>query len=227
MVNFTACHAIFLNNATNLELYGYSSTASNTPGQNHSFITTAGCRKLCGSGSDFYPWDVSSDSIVTWVIPMLVMFLLAPFEPNQTRNNFQASIRWLGSPFVSLAYVLRNIKASGRCAEMVDMAVGFDEYPPDGSDFGHFRDAMTILACMNQYMHNESFAQRRGLCAEQLLRVALFADISVTDKDHSLLQIRTKLAASIRAKRRRGVVPIFIGLLWFLFVFAISVQFST
>lgn len=85
MVNFTECEADFLRNETLQELYSYHGPLrDNTPGEH--YITRDGCKTLCGAGPEFYPWRTSAEAILTWVLPMIVMFLLAPFEPRQTRN---------------------------------------------------------------------------------------------------------------------------------------------
>lgn len=228
MVNFTACQAAFLDNQTNLDLYSYLGLVEDVlPGAHH-YITLDGCNKLCGSGSDLYPWSTSADTILTWVLPILVMFLLAPFEPNQNGNTFLSAIRWIGSPFVSMWYVLCNIQVTARCAQMVDMAVPFKAVPEEDWDFSDFRNAMVILSAMNQYLLHTSLADgsERSHCAEQVLRFALFGRLAILDTNTSLTQSRKKLATAIRTRRRRGVVPILIGLAWFLFVLGLSINFS-
>lgn len=131
MVNFTQCEADFLRNETALKLYSYLGPIhDDIPGEN--YITRHGCNVLCGSSPEFYPWRTSADAILTWVLPMLVMFLLAPFEPRQTRNAIISSIRWLGSPFISMWYILCNIHLTGRCAHMVDMSVPYHTLIEEG-----------------------------------------------------------------------------------------------
>lgn len=56
----------------------------------------------------------------------------------------------MGSPISVLAYVLWNIKVSGKAALMVDMSVRYDEYPGEGTEFSGMRDSMYILCVMNQ-----------------------------------------------------------------------------
>lgn len=63
--------------------------------------------------------------------------------------------------------------------------------------------------------------------AEKLLRVALFSDslkLTPNENTSGLIQKRYELAALIRKGRKKGVVPVFISLLWFLFSLAISIQ---
>ncbi|KAK3621762.1 hypothetical protein LTR56_009721 [Elasticomyces elasticus] len=227
MVNFTACQADFLNNATNLALYSYHGPTEDIVAGDHHFITLKGCNKLCGTGSELYSWSIIGDTMITWVLPMLVMFLLAPFEPNQGRNTCFSSIRWIGSPFVSMWYVLCNIKVTGRCAEIVDMAVPYHSIPDEGSDFGDFRDAMAILGCMNQYLlDTELMREETSSCAERVLRVALFGDLKLESRGVTLRERRRKIAMTIRIRRRKGVVQILIGLLWFLFILGLSISFT-
>jgi hypothetical protein len=71
---------------------------------------------ICGTAPDWYPWSTSSNTITTWVLPIIGTLLQAPFESNAFWRTFKASCRWLGSPMASLAYILWNIKVSGKCA---------------------------------------------------------------------------------------------------------------
>ena len=63
--------------------------------------------------------------------------------------------------------------------------------------------------------------------AEKLLRVALFSDSLKLTSDENisgLIQKRYQLATFIRKGRKKGVVPVFISLFWFLFSLVISIQ---
>lgn len=63
--------------------------------------------------------------------------------------------------------------------------------------------------------------------AEKLLRAALFSDSLRLNSDENtsgLIQKRYELATLIRKGRKKGVVPVFISLLWFIFSLAISIQ---
>jgi hypothetical protein len=151
MVNFTQCEIDFLSNETALELYSYlGPPKDDNPGKH--YITRHGCNVLCGTNPEFYPWRTTADAILTWVLPMLVVFLLAPFEPRQTRNAVISSIRWLGSPFVSMWYILCNIQVSGRYAHLVDMSVAYHTAIEEGTEASDFRDGMLILGTMNQFL---------------------------------------------------------------------------
>ena len=66
------------------------------------------------------------------------------------------------------------------------------------------------------------------IAAEKLLRVALFSDeLPMTaESTASLTEQRKELAGTIRAFRKKGVIPVFVSTLWFLLALAISVQSS-
>lgn len=138
---------------------------------------------------------------------MIGTLLQAPFESNVFRRTLLAIARWVGSPIVSLSYVLWNIKVSAKAALMVDMAVPFDEVPDRKSDFGSMRDSMFLLLVMNQYTMKPT-AMLREKEAEGLLRIVLFSkDLVLTDTDKTLRQMRRILARELREMRRRGAVP--------------------
>jgi hypothetical protein len=224
MVNFTQCEIDFLGNETALKLYSYLGPIhDDIPGEH--YITRHGCNILCGIGPEYYPWRTTADAILTWVLPMLVMFLLAPFEPRQTRNAVISSIRWLGSPFISMWYILCNIQVGGRCAHMVDTSVAYHTSIEDGTDASDFRDAMLILATMNQFLLDSRLAEgndEESRCAEQVLRIALFSKLEISEE--TLQERRAKVAIQIRTHRRGGMVPILFGLVWFLFILGLSIR---
>lgn len=63
------------------------------------------------------------------------------------------------------------------------------------------------------------------MAAEKLLRIALFSNsLQLTDNTRSLVDKRSELADIIRQGRKKGVVPVFVSLMWFLFSLAISIQ---
>lgn len=45
-------------------------------------ITYQGCRNLCGSGVQYYPWANSSQTIATWVLPVVSVLVQASYESN-------------------------------------------------------------------------------------------------------------------------------------------------
>lgn len=62
------------------------------------------------------------------------------------------------------------------------------------------------------------------IAAEKLLRIALFSDELPMATDPSLTDRRKKLAGTIRAFRKKGVIPVFVSTLWFLLALVISIQ---
>ncbi|KAL8679357.1 MAG: hypothetical protein Q9186_004362 [Xanthomendoza sp. 1 TL-2023] len=127
-------------------------------------------------------------------------------------------------PIASLSYVLWNIKVTGKCALMADMAIGLDEYGDERSDFAHTRDALYILSVMNQFSIKRRMPVKEG---EKLLRIALLSRallVQPTDSvTRSLVNRRKLLARSLRERRKKGIVPVFISLGWFLFALSLSI----
>ena len=63
--------------------------------------------------------------------------------------------------------------------------------------------------------------------AERLLRLALFSNILPLDGSaRGLIKRRTDLAQNFREGRKKGVVPVFVSFVWFLFALALSIQLS-
>ena len=60
--------------------------------------------------------------------------------------------------------------------------------------------------------------------AEKLLRIALFSDELPMITEASLTDRRKKIAGTIRAFRKKGVIPVFVSTLWFLLALAISIE---
>lgn len=65
--------------------------------------------------------------------------------------------------------------------------------------------------------------------AERLIRLALFSNILVLKGSegntiNSLVKRRTDLAKGLREGRKKGVIPVFISFMWFVFALALSVQ---
>lgn len=269
--NFEACGQEFLAHATDrYSQYIFNGTRY-APGSQSPLITVDGCKKLCGDGIEYYAWWVHSlwlfplscseiliesrkdaaNTITTWVLPIIGLIVQAPWESNQAWETTLALFRYLGSPISVLAYVLWNIKISGKAALMVDMAVKYDEYPPEGSQWSDMRDSMYILCVMNQCKHLPTevcvFSCRRNNGprplnfdvdsvkpdlpsseAEWLLRIALFDDHlqlrgSQQARD-SLVACRRGLARDLREGRKKGVIPVFVSFLWFVFALGLSIE---
>ncbi|KAL8952061.1 MAG: hypothetical protein Q9222_002013 [Ikaeria aurantiellina] len=192
-----------------------------------SLITVQGCRALCGTGTAYYPWKDSSNTITTWVLPVVGLLVQAPFESNRAWQTVLLLVRWLGNPIATLSYILWNIKVTGKCALMVDMATKYDEYPDCDSEFAMMRDSLYVLAVMNQYSVNPGMPPVE---AERLLRLVLFSNLlhlpeSPNDK-RSLLKRRIELASNLREDRKKGVVPVFVSFLWFVFSLGLTIDLS-
>ncbi|KAG9194497.1 hypothetical protein G6011_04532 [Alternaria panax] len=226
-INFDECGRRFANDAELQGKYGWGNRPIIGIERNYtSQITLEGCLRICGSGMDLYPWKDVSGVITTWILPVIGVLLQAPFESNATRRTLLAITRWVGSPIASLSYVLWNIKVSAKAAMMVDMAVNYDETPHRKTDFGSMRDSMYLLLVMNQYtLKPTAMSKDLQKEAEGLLRITLFSkDLILTDTDKTLRQMRRILAREVREMRRRGTVPVFVSIMWFLFAFALSIQ---
>lgn len=239
--DLTACAANFStynysnnNNQTwtyKVPQYAYNGSIKGILGQLNfriPLITLEGCRTLCGEGSQYYPWSDISNTITTWVLPVIGLILQAPFESNENFNSFLALSRWIGNPIASISYVLWNIKVIGKCAMMVDMATPYDEFPGEDSQFAGMRDSLYILSVMNQYEVRRDLVEKEEsiIAAEKLLRIALFSDELPMTSEASLTDKRKKLAGTIRVFRKKGVIPVFVSTLWFLLALAISIESS-
>lgn len=222
--NFDECKDK-LKNLTDKTPYLYTGLLYNgatiPPDQADNFISLPGCLKLCGSGVDYYHWKDVSRTITTWVLPVVGLLLQLPFESNQFWNTNYALVRWIGSPIASLSYILWNIKVIGKAALLSDMATDFNTIPGEDDPATHMRDSLFILSVMNQYTPKPFIS---GTQATSLLRVALFASEIPTADRMDLKKRRRKLAKTLREGRKRGIVPLFISLGWFVFALAISIQ---
>ena len=225
--NFATCSNEFLNHST--DIYSKYVYNGSVPGLINSarpvLITVEGCKKLCGTGTpDYYSWTDASNTITTWILPIIGLLVQFPYESNQAWQTILALCRWSGSPIAALSYILWNIKVTGKCALMVDMATRYNEYPAQGSEFSLMRDSLYILCIMNQYSAKQSLPPVQ---AERLIRLALFSNLlplSTSEGSQSLVKRRTELAQSFREGRKKGVIPVFVSFLWFVFALALSIQ---
>lgn len=248
--NFTECGIQFqkLWDAGNRTL-AYNGTIQGvlSQGDRPALITIAGCLELCGHGYELYTSDVWTNTVTNWVLPVAGGLLLqAPFESNRFWRTCFALMRWLGNPISSLSYVFWNIKVLGKCAMMVDMAVEYSDSPPETvevplspsqtiaaptdplpreqSEFARMRDSFYLLSVMNQFNIPPILP---NMSAEKLLRIALFSDtLDTIAHAHglSLPKLREQQAKDLRSRRRRGTVPVFISVGWFLVSLAISIN---
>lgn len=201
--NFAQCGTDFQNNPAgiyNRFLYN-GSVQGLLSAARPAFITVQGCKELCGTGVDYYSWLDASNTITTWILPIAGLLVQAPYESNKAWQTILALCRWSGSPIAALSYILWNIKVTGKCALMVDMATKYEEYPEQGSEFSMMRDALYILCIMNQYSAKQSLPPVE---AERLLRLALFSNLlplNGSSDAHDLVKRRTELAQNFREGR--------------------------
>ncbi len=201
--DFETCASDFLNNSAGIySKYLYNGSVQGVLSTARpALITVHGCKELCGTGVDYYPWTDSSTTITTWILPIAGLLVQAPYESNKAWQTILALSRWVGSPISTLSYILWNIKVTGKCALMIDMATKYDEYPAQGSDFSLMRDSLYILCIMNQYSAKQSLPPVE---AERLLRLALFSNLlplNGSSDGRALVKRRTELAQNFREGR--------------------------
>ena len=107
------------------------------------------------------------------------------------------------------------------------MAVPYDKMIPDqNTNYGEIRDSFMILLAMNQFTIKRNVHWRRE--AEGLLRITLFSkDLRLHGWDKTLLSERRELAQYLRETRNRGVVPVYLSTVWFLFALGIAIEAGT
>jgi hypothetical protein len=143
--NFDQCGAIFQSNLSLYANYIYNGTVDGTwkdTGDAPALMTLSGCYALCGTGPEYYTWAAASGTILTWVLPVIGLLVLAPFESNAKKQTLLLMCRYVGSPLASLSYILWNIKVTGKCALMIDMASDYDVVPGPNTAFGNMRDSL-------------------------------------------------------------------------------------
>lgn len=115
--NFTQCAIDFLTNDTNIGLYSYNGPTRGIAANFSTQITYHGCVALCGSGSEYYNWYSVSNTMLTWVLPILGIILQAPFEPHAIWSTVRI--------FLSLSSDLASDSTTGlRLGEMDRLAHG-------------------------------------------------------------------------------------------------------
>ena len=201
--NFDTCGSDFLNNSAGIySKYLYNGSVQGMLNvARPALITLQGCKELCGTGVDYYSWVDASNTITTWILPIAGLLVQAPYESNKTWQTILSLCRWAGSPIASLSYIFWNIKVTGKCALMIDMATRYEEYPEQGSEFSKMRDSLYILCIMNQYSAKLSLPP---IEAEKLLRLALFSNLLPlrgSSNDRDIVDRRTELAQNFREGR--------------------------
>lgn len=74
-VDFVACAARFANFSQHNSTYNYTKKPVgifSDPERRPPLITYEGCKKLCGSGNQYYAWADVSSTITTWVLVMAI-----------------------------------------------------------------------------------------------------------------------------------------------------------
>jgi hypothetical protein len=216
-LTFADCLVKFYNNSTLLEQYAFYGTIWN-PEPDGLYITKHGCNTVCGTKPELHSWNDSSRAITTWVLPMLGMLLSAPFVSNEFRNTLRATVRWLGSPIMSLKQVLCSLELNSNCCRWLDMAVGIDDYPEQESLFGKLRDSLYLLSLLNQCTFDAKSEDDL-----RILRIALFSNVPSPNQNKSLATMRSELAKVLRDTRQRGVVAALISSFWFLFGVGVTI----
>lgn len=116
--NFTRCAIDYIGNQSLADQWAWTGPVYGITVNRTSQISVQGCRAVCGGGNDYYPWSEASNTITTWVLPILGVLLQAPFESNAFWRTMFTTARWVGSPMVSLSYTLWNISSSSKAAKM-------------------------------------------------------------------------------------------------------------
>jgi hypothetical protein len=112
-----------------------------------------------------------------------------------------------------LTVVLRNIKLTGKCSMLLDLATGYSDMPPEGSSFSRMRESLGIIAMMNRHFISPDITSSDAVNIERLLRVALFSHMEVPDPRVPYTHVTdtdtlwAKLATAILIRRRRGLFP--------------------
>lgn len=200
-----------------------------------------------------------------------------PYESNKAWATLLVVARWMGSPIISLSYILWNIRVLGNIAMMgglisacvfsrstssllsVDMSVGIDEpsknlksrfqRPEEDIQwdtpaiiekkvraFYDMRDSLYILGVMNQYnitrvkRKDQDIKDYTAKRAEGLLRIVLFShrlllprQVNCPEHPETIQRARRLLASNLRRTRKRGIVPVFVSTLWFIFALSLSI----
>lgn len=104
MPSFSELADLFLANETLQDIWGYRMPGAPADSFRYLINQTA-CEALRGTGSDYYDWADSANTLNTWVLPFTGLLLQAPFDSNNAKGTFWAITRWMGGPMASLSYV--------------------------------------------------------------------------------------------------------------------------
>lgn len=189
-------------------------------------ITEQACIDYCGWDPQFHDVVAAFQVLTTWVLPVLGLMGQLPYESlsrKKWRRNAEAFVNWIGAPGAALTTTLWNILTIGECQALPSLWRGNND--------SIIKDALYILSCINQYEyprhapgHPKPFYRRRD---QALLRGILFPytqSVAIDRSQRQTLQDMAKLLAfHLRLQRRRGVYPIYIGVLWFGVAFGLSI----
>ncbi|EWC46764.1 hypothetical protein DRE_04009 [Drechslerella stenobrocha 248] len=197
-------------------------------------ITYDGCLKVCGNA-----WRHSSqqalDLLLDWILPAIGLIAGMPWESNRNSVTVVWLARWIGSPIAALTFCLWDVKIASRCAKLVSITTyhrreiyhsPVTQPQADAEDdlevFSESRDTFYILLVMNQFQLKRSAEQY--LTPEELVTAverALFSKEVVNGID--LVRERRVIASELRGRRKRGVIPTFLGLGGFFFAMAVAI----
>ncbi|KAF3275529.1 hypothetical protein TWF970_006701 [Orbilia oligospora] len=158
-------------------------------------ITYKGCVKVCGS---FWKNDTQTtlDLLLDWILPALGLVTQMPWESN-------------------LKYRYKRYHSDVLRVE--------SDAEDELETFSHARDQFYILLVMNQFQLKKS--AERHLSPEELVTAverAIFSRDVVDGLD--LVKERTRLARALRDARKRGIVPILLGLGGFFFAMSVAIR---
>ncbi|KAF3922057.1 hypothetical protein ABW20_dc0107611 [Dactylellina cionopaga] len=198
-------------------------------------ITYYGCVKVCGNA-----WkndtQTTLDLLLDWILPALGLITQMPWESNRNSVTVIWLARWIGSPIAALTFCLWDVRIAGKCAKLVNLTTryrhkryhsdilrGDSETEDELEAFSEARDMFYILLVMHQFELKQS--AEKYLTPEELITAvekALFSKEVVNGID--LVHQRKIIADNLRDRRKRGVIPSFLGMGGFFFAMAVAVR---
>ncbi|KAJ6261046.1 Dehydrogenase citC [Drechslerella dactyloides] len=198
-------------------------------------ITYDGCVRVCGN---FWRNDSQTtlDLLLDWILPALGLITNMPWDSNRNSVTVVWLARWIGSPIAALAFCLWDVRIASKCAKLINLITRHRDQiyhsevirqQSDAEDeretFSDARDTSYILLVMNQFQLKKSAEQ--DLTSEELVMAverALFSREVVNGLD--LVEERRSIASELRDRRKRGEVPILLGLGGFFFAMAVAIK---
>jgi hypothetical protein len=104
--------------------------------------TFDGCLATCGGGPQPYPLDDITESLSTWILPLLGGLLLqVPFESGGAVSGIlPQAARWLGNPAAILMYTLLNMRETRHAARLLPLFWQSDRSVHDNCIRGYWDD---------------------------------------------------------------------------------------